>query len=116
MLSNLFLHYTFDKWMERNFPEVQWCRYADDALVHCKTYEQAEKLRIKLDERFRECGLELHPLKTKIVYCKDADRKKEFKETSFDFLGFTFRPRGAKSKYTGKIFLGFSVIFRSALH
>ena len=108
VLSNLFLHYTFDKWMERNFPEMQWCRYADDALVHCKTYEQAEKLRTKLDERFKECGLELHPLKTKIVYCKDADRKKEFKETSFDFLGFTFRPRGAKSKYTGKIFLGFS--------
>jgi len=116
VLSNLFLHYTFDKWMERNFPEVQWCRYADDALVHCKTYEQAEKLRIKLDERFRECGLELHPLKTKIVYCKDELRKRKHKETNFDFLGFSFRPRGAKNRYTGRMFTNFSpAISKNAL-
>lgn len=107
LLSNLFLHYAFDKWMERNFPEVKWCRYADDALVHCKTYEQAEQLKTKLDERIKECGLELHPLKTKIIYCKDSNRKSKHKESSFDFLGFTFKPRCAKNKYTGKWFTSF---------
>jgi len=107
VLSNLFLHYTFDKWMERNFPEMQWCRYADDGLVHCKTYKQAEKLKTKLEERFMECGLELHPMKTKIIYCKDADRRDNYEETKFDFLGFTFRTRKSKNKYTGKIFSNF---------
>jgi len=108
VLSNLFLHYTFDKWMERNFPEMQWCRYADDALVHCKTHGQAEELKTKLDARFKECGLELHPLKTKIIYCKDSNRKSKNKETSFDFLGYTFRPRCSKNKCNGKWFTTFS--------
>ena len=107
LLANLFLHYVFDKWMERNFPEVKWCRYADDGLVHCKTYEQAEEIRSKLDARFKECRLELHPLKTKIIYCKDSKRKGKHKETSFDFLGYTFRPRSAKNKYSGKLFTSF---------
>jgi RNA-directed DNA polymerase len=107
LLANLFLHYAFDKWMEINFPNIKWCRYADDGLVHCKTYEQAEELKEKLEERFKECGLELHPLKTKIIYCKDADRRENHEETKFDFLGFTFRPRGSKNKYTGKLFTNF---------
>jgi RNA-directed DNA polymerase len=107
VLSNLFLHYAFDNWMERNFPKVKWCRYADDGLVHCKTRDQAEELKTKLDERFKECGLELHPLKTKIIYCKDARRKNKHKETSFDFLGFKFMPRWSKHKSTGKTFTGF---------
>jgi RNA-directed DNA polymerase len=116
VLSNLFLHYAFDKWMEINFPEIQWCRYADDGLVHCKTYEQAEKLKTQLEKRFKECGLELHPLKTKIVYCKDKFHKRKYKETSFDFLGFSFRFRKAKNKYTGEIFTKFSpAISRDAL-
>jgi len=107
VLSNLFLHYVFDKWMERNFPEIKWCRYCDDGLIHCKTHEQAEELKTKLDARFKECGLELHPLKTKIIYCKDADRKANYKVTKFDFLGFTFRPRDSKNKNTGKLFTNF---------
>lgn len=107
LLSNLFLHYAFDKWMERNFPEIKWCRYADDGLVHCRTMKQAENLRIKLEERFKECSLELHPLKTKVIYCKPTGRNKKHKEISFDFLGFTFRPRAAKQKSTGEIFTGF---------
>ncbi len=107
LLANLFLHYTFDKWMERNFPEMKWCRYADDGLVHCKTYEQAEELKTKLDARFKECGLELHPLKTKIIYCKSTKRESNYKERSFDFLGYTFRPRASRNKYTGKVFTNF---------
>lgn len=75
--------------------------------MHCKTYEQAEKLKTKLEERFRECGLELHPLKTKIIYCKDENRKGEFKEISFDFLGFTFRQRRSMNRYTRKVTANF---------
>ena len=98
VLSNLFLHYVFDVWMTSNFPKNPWCRYADDGLVHCKTNQEAEKLLSHLRARFIACGLELHPLKTKIVYCKDQNRKGDHKENKFDFLGFTFRRRGAVDK------------------
>jgi RNA-directed DNA polymerase len=107
LLANLFLHYAFDKWMERNFPEMKWCRYADDGLVHCKTYKHAEELKTKLDERFKECGLELHPVKTRIIYCKKTKNKINNKEISFDFLGFTFRHRASRNKNTGKVFTNF---------
>lgn len=107
VLSNLFMHYVFDKWMEMNFPPLKWCRYADDALVHCKTYKQAEYLMMKLDKRLKECGLELHPLKTKIIYCKSSKLPDTYKETSFDFLGFKFMPRRSVNKTTGKVFTSF---------
>ena len=93
VLSNLFLHYVFDKWMTLHYPELEWCRYADDGLVHCKTEEEAHQILDMLRERFLECGLELHPTKTKIVYCKDDKRKGEYSSTSFDFLGYTFQKR-----------------------
>lgn len=92
VLSNLFLHYVFDVWMEQNHPIKPWCRYADDGLVHYKTKHDAEMLLQELRKRFAECGLELHPVKTKIVYCKDGSRKGGHSEIKFDFLGFTFRP------------------------
>jgi len=95
VLSNLFLHYVFDTWMERSFPDNPWCRYADDGLVHCKTIYAAERILSALQARFAECKLELHPTKTKIVYCKDNNRKGTHGETKFDFLGFTFRSRAA---------------------
>ena len=106
VLSNLFLHYVFDTWMSRNFPKNPWCRYADDGLVHCKTKQEAEMILSYLRARFIKCGLELHPLKTKIVYCKDERRKGDHEETKFDFLGFTFRRRGAANKL-GKKFASF---------
>ncbi|WP_278320932.1 reverse transcriptase domain-containing protein [Clostridium tetanomorphum] len=106
VLANLFMHYTFDKWMEMNFPQNPWARYADDAVAHCRTKEEAERLLIKLNERFNQCGLELHPDKTQIVYCKDDDRGGDYPITKFDFLGYTFRPRRAKNKY-GKFFVNF---------
>ena len=75
ILSNLFLHYAFDLWMKRTHPDLPWCRYADDGLVHCRTEQEAETLKVELQARLAECGLEMHPTKTKIVYCKDGKRK-----------------------------------------
>ncbi len=107
VLSNLFLHYVFDKWMERNFPKNPWARYADDGVCHCRTREEAESLLERLQIRFKECGLELHPDKMRIVYCKDDDRWGKCPETTFDFLGYTFRPRRSKNRY-GKFFIKFT--------
>lgn len=107
VLSNLFLHYVFDKWMQHNHPERPWCRYADDGLVHCKTEEQALAMLNQLAQRFNQCGLELHPDKTKVVYCKDQNRMGKFSVTSFDFLGYNFKPRLVKSR-DGKMFVGFN--------
>ena len=78
ILSNLFLHYVFDKWMDRNYRNVPWCRYADDGLVHCRTEQQAKLVLVELKKRFEHCKLELHPKKTKIIYCKDKERKDTF--------------------------------------
>lgn len=107
VLSNLFLHYTFDAWMTRNFPNVKWCRYADDGLIHCKTEEETRFILEKLTARFKECGLEIHPDKTKIVYCKDGRRKGKYSQTSFTFLGYTFQRRSVKNRQDGSTYLGF---------
>jgi group II intron reverse transcriptase/maturase len=107
LLANLFLHYAFDKWMERNRPHIPFERYADDGICHCKTREEAERLKETLETRFKECGLELNKEKTKIVYCRDSDRKGEYPVASFDFLGYTFRPRRSKNRW-GKFFINFS--------
>jgi len=107
LLANLFLHYVFDKWMERNRPGNPWARYADDGVAHCRTRVEAEELLDQLHGRFKECGLELHPDKTRIVYCKDDDRRGNFPEIKFDFLGYTFRPRRSKNRY-GKFFINFT--------
>jgi RNA-directed DNA polymerase len=108
VLSNLFLHYVFDKWMQRNHLDVPWCRYADDGLLHCETLQQAETLLQKLRQRFNECGLELHPDKTKIVYCKDGKRRGKYPNKEFTFLGYTFRSRGCKNSKTNKLFESFT--------
>lgn len=107
VLSNLFMHYAFDVWMDRENPDCPWCRYADDGLAHCRTQAEAEQLRLALEKRLHECGLEMHPVKTKIAYCKDGDRRGSFPVASFDFLGYTFRARRSKNKY-GKYFVNFS--------
>jgi group II intron reverse transcriptase/maturase len=106
LLSNLFLHYTFDDFMAKEFPSIPWARYADDGIAHCVSLKQAKYLLKRLEERFKVCGLDLNLEKTKIVYCKDDDRQGSYENTSFDFLGYTFRPRHAKSKY-GKFFTNF---------
>lgn len=108
VLANLFLHYAFDLWMGRTFPGVLWCRYADDGLVHCETEQQAQRVRAALEARLRECGLELHPDKTRIVYCKDGSRKGMYPNAKFDFLGYTFRPRLVKNRMRGNLFVSFT--------
>ena len=107
LLANLFLHYVFDKWMDRHYPHVPFARYADDIICHCRTRSQAERLLKELKERFVACHLELHPQKTKLVYCKDERRRNEFPETSFEFLGYTFRARPARNR-KGELFVGFN--------
>jgi RNA-directed DNA polymerase len=106
LLANLFLHHAFDDWMRRNYPHIQFERYADDVLVHAKSKAQAEQLLEAIRARLAACGLELHPEKTKIVYCQDSDRKGQHEHIQFDFLGYTFRPRRAKN-YRGKPFVSF---------
>ena len=106
VLSNLFLHYVFDDFMTKEFPTIPWARYADDGIAHCVSLKQAKYLQRRLEERFLIFGLELNLDKTRIVYCKDEDRKGIHEHTSFDFLGYTFRPRQAKNKY-GKFFTNF---------
>lgn len=107
LLANLFLHYAFDEWMRRNCPHVPFERYADDAVAHCRSERQARWLKDSLTRRMAECGLELHPEKTRIVYCKDDDRRGTYAHESFDFLGYTFRPRRSKNRW-GKFFVNFS--------
>lgn len=107
VLANLFLHYVFDDFMSKEFPNISWVRYADDGALNCVSIKQAKYIIKVLDKRFKTFGLELNLDKTKIVYCKDDDRKGNYENVSFDFLGYTFKTRGAKNKY-GKMFRNFS--------
>ena len=106
LLANLFMHYAFDEWLRRNYPSIQFARYADDAVIHAKSLSQAKHVLRAVRERLRQCGLELHPEKTKIVYCQDTDRRGAHDHIKFDFLGYTFRPRRAKNRW-GKPFVSF---------
>ncbi|HZM75851.1 MAG TPA: group II intron reverse transcriptase/maturase, partial [Candidatus Limnocylindrales bacterium] len=107
VLANLFMHYAFDSWLEREFPAVEFERFADDAVVHCATERQARQVWAALADRLESVGLRLHPDKTKIVYCGDSNRKRKFDCISFTFLGYAFRPRESKSGKTGAIFTSF---------
>ena len=98
LIANLFMHYAFDAWMARDFPGIRFERYCDDAVVHCASEKQARHMRAAIAARLAEVGLELHPGKTRIVYCKDADRRGDHEVTSFTFLGYEFRPRLAKKQ------------------
>ena len=103
------MHYAFDRWMTREFPACPFERYADDVVTHCDTEEQARTLRAAIASRLGALGLELHPDKTKIVYCKDANRRANAEHTSFDFLGYTFRGRPARGRH------GYFVSFSPAM-
>jgi len=107
VIANLFLHYAFDMWLSREFPDAPFERYADDSVVHCASLERAEEILAALTERMEQVGLVLHPDKTRIVYCKDDKRRGTYGSTSFKFLGYTFRPRGARDSRTGRKFLSF---------
>jgi RNA-directed DNA polymerase len=107
LLANLFLHYAFDVWLRRNFPAVTFERYADDAVLHCKSEAQARQVLSAITQRMAQVGLELHPDKTRIVYCKDSNRTGSYENEQFNFLGYTFRPRSSKNR-NGELFVSFS--------
>jgi group II intron reverse transcriptase/maturase len=107
LLANLFLHYALDKWLEQTDGTVKFTRYADDVILHCHNKAHAEETLKAVNERMKSCGLELHPDKTKIVYCRDYRRRGKYPEVKFDFLKYSFQPRTTKSKRTGKLFLGY---------
>lgn len=112
LLANIFLHYVFDKWMGINYPNIKFARYADDVIVHCPTKENAEQVLKAIKGRMLECKLELHPEKTKIVYCKDTHRKNDEDNIQFNFLGFSFQPRQSVS-FRG-IFISFDCAISKA--
>ena len=115
LLANLFLHYALDVWLTRNMRSVRICRYADDGVIHCKSEEQAKLVMRKVKQRLRECGLEMHPEKSRIVYCHDINRQQAYPIKQFTFLGYTFRPRKAVDKY-GRVYVNFApAVSREAL-
>jgi len=103
LLANLFLHYAFDMWITKKYPEISFERYADDIILHCHTKVEAEEILLQITQRMEQCKLGLHPLKTKIVYCKDYKRKEPHKQVQFDFLGFSFQPRPSKDWLSGQV-------------
>jgi RNA-directed DNA polymerase len=107
VLANLFMHYVFDKWMQIHYPHIPFERYADDTICHCGTKSEAEAMQVIIMNRLSSCGLKLNEEKTRIVYCLDSNRKGNHDFISFDFLGYTFRPRKVKSKH-GTVFTGFT--------
>jgi RNA-directed DNA polymerase len=107
LLANLFLHYAFDRWMAEQHSAIPFERYADDIICHCVSEAQARMLSEALVQRLRQWHLELHPHKTKIVYCKDANRRGSYPAQRFDFLGYTFRPRSSKNRM-GQLFVSFA--------
>jgi RNA-directed DNA polymerase len=115
ILANLFLHYAFDAWLSKELRSVRFCRYADDAVVLCKSLAQAQYVLDRIGARLRQCGLELHPDKTHIVYCQDINRRADHPVVQFTFLGYTFRPRKAVDKY-GRVYVNFApAVSRDAL-
>src|SRR5258708_14960250 len=107
LLANIFLHLAFDDWMRRTHPEVPFERYADDIVAHCKSEKQAQQVLESIKRRLERCRLEVHPEKTRIVYCKDDDRTGRYPEERFNFLGYTFRPRRSKNRW-GELFVNFT--------
>jgi group II intron reverse transcriptase/maturase len=107
LLANIFLHHAFDTWMSREHPDCPFERYADDVVIHCRSYEQALAVKALVEARLRQCKLEAHPDKTRIVYCRDSNRPGNHPHVQFDFLGYSFRPRPAKNRRNGALFTSF---------
>ncbi len=107
LLANIFLHHVFDMWMAQEFPGCPFERYADDVVMHCRTEGEAQKVKHAVEQRLKRCRLEAHPEKTRLVYCQDSNRRREYPHIQFDFLGYGFRPRSARNQKTGKCFTSF---------
>jgi group II intron reverse transcriptase/maturase len=108
LLANIFLHYALDKWLELNYPQISFVRYADDMVIHCRTKQEAEEILTVIKERLQQVKLRLNEQKTAIVYCKDYRRTEQHEKVQFGFLGFSYQPRGSKSKYSHKSFTAFT--------
>ena len=107
LLANIFLHHVFDQWISREHPGCPFERYADDVVIHCQSHEQALQVKASVEARLRQCKLQAHPDKTRIVYCRDGKRNRDHPHIQFDFLSYGFGPRGARNRRTGKLFTGF---------
>jgi group II intron reverse transcriptase/maturase len=115
VLMNLFMHFAFDLWMQRSHPQCPFARYADDAVAHCRSQAEAERLLAAIGARLEHCKLTMHPTKSKVVYCKDSNRRSDYPSVQFTFLGFSFRPRMAENRH-GQLFTGFlPAVSREAL-
>ena len=108
LLANIFLHHVFDMWMARQFPGCPFERYADDVVIHCRTESEAQDVRQAVEQRLRQCKLEAHPEKTRIVYCRDSNRTEDYPRKQFDFLGYGFKPRRARNSRDGRYFTSFA--------
>jgi group II intron reverse transcriptase/maturase len=108
LLANLYLHFTLDAWLSKHYRSVSFVRYADDIIIHCKSKEEAEEVLKAVKERLAEVKLRIKEEKTAIIYCKDYRRKEKQEKVKFDFLGFSYQPRGRKSKVDGKLFMAFT--------
>ena len=106
LLANLYLHYCMDKWLDIEYPYCSFERYADDTIIHCQTQNEGLTVMKAIERRLQECGLQMHQSKTKLVYCKDSNRRydKDYPVVSFDFLRFTFKPRLAQNSNRGEWF------------
>lgn len=107
LLANIFLHHVFDTWMSREHPDCPFERYADDIVIHCRTEAEAQEVKRSVEQRLRQCKLEAHPEKTRIVYCRDSKRRQDHQQIQFDFMGYSFRPRGAQNRRTKELFTSF---------
>jgi RNA-directed DNA polymerase len=108
LLANIFLHHVFDMWMAQEFPGCPFERYADDIVIHCRNQSEAQEVRRAVEQRLLRCKLEAHPEKTRIVYCRDSNRTKEYPHNQFDFLGYGFKPRRARNSHDGRYFVSFT--------
>lgn len=108
LLANLYLHFTLDVWLTKHYPAVSFVRYADDIIIHCNSKEEAEEVLKAVKERLAEVKLQIKEEKTAIIYCKDYRRKEKQEKVKFEFLGFSYQPRGRKSKIDGKLFMAFT--------
>jgi hypothetical protein len=105
-MMNLFMHFTFDRWMQENHPYCPFARFADDAVVHCVSESQAQYILRAIGTRLGACGLKLNQQKSRIVYCKSSRNMRQYPCKQFTFLGYTFKPRVARS-FRGTMFQGF---------
>jgi RNA-directed DNA polymerase len=106
LLANIFLHHVLDQWMSREYPGCPFERYADDVVIHCRSYREAQEVKAAVEARLRECKLEAHPDKTRIVYCRDSNRRQDHEHNQFDFLGYGFQTREARNR-RGEVFYSF---------